>query len=175
MTPMCLARWSTRAFALGLFALAFSAVGCGSGEKPPAAAPPAAQMAPGGAPSPAAAPQAAAPEAAAPEPAAEDAERTGEVPSDFPADIPRYPGAKVTSARGTEDLGVAVTFDSPDAVDVVAKFYADGLAAQGWQAQTQQDASGTLIIADKDNRRAHAVVHTGDEGTQVEIIVIPVQ
>jgi hypothetical protein len=173
---MCLARWSAHSYAIGLLVLAFAAFACGSEESPPAAASPApaAQKA---APAPAApSPAVSPPPAAAPEPVAEAPEWTGELPVDFPADVPRYPGSKVASARGTEDLGVAVTFESPDALDVVAKFYSDGLAAEGWQAQTQQTPEGTLIIADKDDRRAHAIVHAGEQGgTLVELIIVRVE
>jgi hypothetical protein len=107
----------------------------------------------------------------APAPAKEAPAWTGELPADYPADVPHYPGAKVTSAKGNEELGIAVTFVSADDLDTVAKFYADGLAASGWQAQTQVIPEGTLIIAEKDDRQAHALVHRGDQGTLVDLII----
>ncbi len=146
--------------------LALAGFGCGSEESQAPGAPPTA------------APQAPAPPAApvpAPEPVAEAPEWKGELPQDFPADVPHYPGSKIASARGTEDLGVVVTFDSPDALDAVAKFYADGLAAAGWQAQSQQIPEGTLVVADKEDRRAHVLVHPGGQGTLVDLIIVRVE
>jgi hypothetical protein len=155
-----------RAFALVSFAVSVAALGCGSEETAPPAAP--AAPAP---PEPAAAAPAPAPEAAAiPTP-----EWSGELPPDFPADVPRHPGSKVTSARGTEDLGVAVSLSIADGVDAVAKFYADGLAAQSWQTQTQVTPEGTMVFADKEGRRAQALVHAGGDGTLVDLIIAPVQ
>jgi len=152
-----------RAFALVSFAASVAALGCGSEEPAPPAAP---EPAP-----PAAAAPAPAPEAAAiPVP-----EWSGELPSDFPSDVPRYPGAKVSSARGTEDLGVAVTLTTADGVEAVAKFFADGLAAQSWQTQSQATADGTMLIADKEGRRAQAYVHAGGDGTLVDLIIAPIQ
>ena len=147
--------------------LALAGFGCGSEERPAAtsaAQPPAA-----------AAPRPAAPAPAVPAPVAEVPEWAGSLPSDFPADVPQYPGSKVSSARGTAEMGVAVTFDSPDALATVAKFYADSLASQGWQTQTQEIPEGTMIIADKDDRRAQAIVHAGGQGTLVDMIIARVE
>jgi hypothetical protein len=163
---------STAIVPLALALAALAGAGCGSEETRPAA-PPAAVPAPPPA-----------PEAAAPAPAAQPAppapsgaamEWTGELPSDFPGDVPRYPGAKVASAQGTGDLGVAVTFDSPDSTDAVAKFYADSLASMGWQTQTQQTEEGAMIFADKDDRILQAMVHAGGQGTLVDMIIAPAE
>ena len=157
--------FQTRSKLFVALGLALAGFGCGSEERPaatPAEQPPAAAV-----------PQPAAP--AVPEPVAETPEWAGSLPSDFPADVPQYPGSKVSSARGTADMGVAVTFDSPDALATVAKFYADSLASQGWQTQTQEIPEGTMIVADKDDRRAHAIVHAGGQGTLVDMIIARVE
>ncbi len=156
---MCLTRWMVGSYAIVLLALAAAGSGCGSEESPPAPASPAPEAAPP-------------PAAAAQAPVAEAPEWAGELPVDFPADVPRYPGAKVASARGNQDLGVAVTFDSPDAPDVVAKFYSDSLAAQGWQTQTQETPEGTMIMAEKDDRRASALIGSGGQATLVQLLVV---
>jgi len=160
--------WQARSNAIVPLVLALAGFGCGSEETRPAA-PPAA------APAPAPPREAAAPaptaEPTVPAPPPEVMEWKGELPGDFPADVPQYPGSKVTSARGTEDLGVAVTFDSPDAVDVVAKFYSDSFAAMGWQTQTQQIPEGTMILADKEDRILQAMIHAGGQGTEVDMII----
>jgi hypothetical protein len=155
------------AWVAGLIAIAAS--GCGSEESERAAAP--APQPEAAAPAPAAAPAAPAP----PETAEVAPEWSGELPPDFPEDVPRYPGSRVASARGTADMGVVVSFDSPDGIETVAKFYADGLAASGWQTQIQASSEGTLVIADKEGRQAHAFVHPGGQGTLVDIIVARVE
>ena len=153
--------WQARSNAIVPLVLALAGFGCGSEETRPAA-PPAAAPAP-------------AAEPGVPAPPREVIEGEGELPSDFPGDVPQYPGSKVTSAQGTEDLGVAVTFDSPDAVDVVAKFYSDSLAATGWQTQTQQIAEGSMIVADKEDRILQAMIHAGGQGTLVDMIIARAQ
>src|SRR5262245_2111681 len=107
-----------RSKALVPLLLALAAYGCGGSEE--SAAPPEAPAAPAPAAAPAAggqaAPKAQAPAAAVPAPTAvvdEAPEWSGELPSDYPADVPHYPNAKVTSAKGNAELGIAVTFDSP--------------------------------------------------------------
>jgi len=159
--------WQSRANAIVPLVLALAGFGCGSEETRPAA-PSAAAPAPAAEPAPTAEPT-------VPAPPPEVMEWKGELPSDFPGDVPQYPGSKVTSAQGTADLGVAVTFDSPDAVDVVAKFYSDSLAAMGWQTQTQQIAEGAMILADKEDRTLQAMIHAGGQGTLVDMIIARAQ
>jgi len=159
--------------------LALAALGCGSEES---ATPPAAPEAPAPAPAapaapPATAPEAQAPPAAVPAPAVveEVPEWTGELPNDYPEDVPHYPGAKVTLARGNAEIGIAVTFDSPDDREEVAKFYADGLAAFGWQVQLDDIPEGRMIVAQKEDRQASAIVYAGGQGTLVNLIVVPME
>jgi hypothetical protein len=162
--------WQARSNAIVplVLALAGFGLGCGSDETQPAAPPAAAPAAPSEATPPAA-------EAPVPAPPPEAMQWEGALPSDFPADVPQYPGSKVTSAQGTEDLGVAVTFDSPDGIDVVAKFYADSLASMGWQTQTQQVEEGAMILADKEDRILQAMIHSGGQGTLVDMIIARAQ
>jgi len=167
---------STASVVLSL-ALAAFASSCGSGQEKPAASTPAATT-PAATPMPAPAPQqgapraAAMPEAAPPDEAPPAAVRhTSDYPADFPGDVPRYPGSKVTSARGSADEGFSVTIDAPDSVEVVAKFLGDGLTASGWETVVQAMPEGTMIIAEKDGGRAQALVHDGGQGALVELIV----
>jgi hypothetical protein len=154
--------------------IAVVGLGCGSAQEEPAAPPaPEGKAAAAAPPAAAPAPSAAAP--ALPETAAAAPEWTGEFPPDFPADVPRYPGVKVTSARGTADLGVVVSLASADGLDAVVKFYADGLAASGWQTQINATPEGTLLIADKEGRQTHAFVHEGGQGTLVDMIITRVE
>ena len=98
-------------------------------------------------------------------------EGKGELPSDFPDDVPQYPGSKVTEARGTLDAGIAVTFDSPDSIETITKFYEDSLAAMGWQTQTQPTEEGTMVLGDKEDKILAATIQGGGQGTLVEMII----
>ena len=164
-----------RSIAIVPLVLALAGLGCGSEEtRPPA--PPAAAPAPAPLPEAGArAPGAAGAEGAVPAPPPEAMEWTGELPKDFPSDVPQYPGSKVTSAQGTQDQGVAVTFDSPDALATVTKFYEDSLASMGWQTQTQAIPEGSMILADKEDRMLQAMVHAGGQGTLVDMMIAPAQ
>jgi hypothetical protein len=166
--------WQSRSKAIVPLILALAGFGCGS-EEPQPSTPPAAAPAPApprAAPAPAPAPAAG---AVVPAPPGEVIEWKGDLPSDFPGDVPQYPDSKVTSVQGTNELGLAVTFDSADTVESVAKFYADSLAAMGWQTQTQQSGEGTMVLADKEDKMLQALIHAGGQGTVVEMIVAPAQ
>lgn len=164
--------WHARTTTIATLVLAFAGMGCGSDEprpeQPPAGAAPTQEAPAPTVPAPAAKP-------VVPAPPSEVMQWTGELPSDFPGDVPRFPGSKVTSAQGTEDLGVAVTFDSPESIADVATFYTESLAAMGWQTQEQEIAEGSMIVAFKEGRTLQAMVHSGGQGTLVDIVIAPEQ
>jgi hypothetical protein len=164
--------WQVRSTTIVPLVLALVGMGCGSDETRPAA-PPAAASAPA-APSGAVAP---APAAKAPVPAApgEMVDWKGELPSDFPGDVPQYPGGTVTEAKGTNDAGLTVTFDSADALETASTNYADSLAATGWATRKQTGDDGMMIFAEKDNRTLLAIVQPGGQGTLIQILVAPTQ
>jgi hypothetical protein len=159
--------WQSRSNAIVPLILALAGFGCGSEETRPAA-PPAAAPAPA-APRDAAAPAPAA-GAAVPAPPQGAVEWKGDLPSDFPDDVPQYPDSKVTATEAINDQLVSVTFDSPETVEIVAKFYADSLAATGWTTQTQQTAEGTMILADKEDRMLQALIYAGGRGALVDVV-----
>src|SRR5262249_60477156 len=125
----------------------------------PAAAPP-----PAPAPAPAA-PQAAMPAAPEGAPVARALPGSGGYPTDFPDDLPRYPGGKVTDARGSAQDGFALQIEAPDSVEVAAKNFGNGLTAAGWQTTVETSPDGTMVFADKqDGSKAQALVHDGEHG-----------
>ncbi len=148
--------------------LALVGLGCGSEETRPTAPPAAAPAATPPREAPAAAPAAG---AVVPAPPQEVLEWKGDLPSDFPSDVPQYPDSKVTSVQGSNDLGLVVSFDSADTVENVAKYYADSLAAMGWQTQTQEDAEGTMILGDKEGKTLRVLILPGGQGTLVQTII----
>jgi len=115
---------------------AFVAIGCGK-DGQQAAAPAAAPAAPAAAP---AAPAPGTPAAAAP--AAAPA-----APS-VVADLPNYPGATLVKteaeARAGYSKSIEAKFTSGDPYDAVKKFYADAIAANGWQITSTAEKPGEV-------------------------------
>ena len=94
-----------------------------------------------------------------------------EMPANFPADVPRYPGALVALARGSADGGLALRLSIEEGVEEVASFYADSFAAEGWSTDIRETNQGSAIIADKGNRKAAVMVNETEGGTEVDLIV----
>lgn len=95
------------------------------------------------------------------------------LPSDFPVDVPNYPGAKVKTARsGGGAQGFSASLASGDDVETVTAFYADGFAGQGWATDTRRTPEGTAIFAEKDKRSASAMVRPGAGETLIDLIVV---
>jgi hypothetical protein len=99
---------------------------------------------------------------------------SSELPADFPADVPVYPGAEVVQARysAAEGSSVSVAFSVKDDPEKVASFYADSLAAEGWSTDIKTTPEGQAIFADKTERRVAANVRKTEKGTQVELIIV---
>ncbi len=90
-----------------------------------------------------------------------------ELPDDFPKDVPVYKNAKLTSAITTKsDNGslTAITLETKDGKDEVAKFYEDGLTENGFEIQGRFEIEkSTTITAIKSGTNV-VVVATTDEG-----------
>ena len=100
---------------------------------------------------------------------------TTELPADFPADVPLYPGAEVIQSRISADEGTTVTLSVGDDVGKVVSFYADGLAAEGWSTDIKRTPDGSVIFADKAERQVGTMVRRTDEGTLVELVIVRMQ
>jgi len=98
----------------------------------------------------------------------------GEMPKDWPADVPVYAGAKVLSSASsnpaTGAAGVYVALRSSDAASRVADFYKQELAAKGWTiVGTATVNEGTYLTAKKDGRALSLAVGSDGEGTTISI------
>ena len=122
---------------------------------------------------PAAAPEAAAPPTAAPSATAPAGDVwIAELPTNFPEDVPQYPGAEVVKARPTFEEGIVVGFSTPDDPAKVASYFADALAAKGWSTNRVDAPEGIMVFADKGERSATYGVATVDGKTQIDLLVI---
>jgi hypothetical protein len=95
-----------------------------------------------------------------------------ELPSDFPADVPRYPGASVSKARSSMEGGVVADFATDDDPAKVASYFADSFAAQGWSTQSAEAPDGRMIFADKGERSATISVTSAEGKTKIELLVV---
>ena len=74
--------------------------------------------------------------------------------------------------RASNDFAVSARFYSDDSIADVAAHYADDFAAKGWATDIRDMQGGTLIIADKLDRKAAATISKNAEGrTQVDLLV----
>jgi hypothetical protein len=134
------------------------------GDKEEAAAPAAT------APSPAATPGAQ-PEAAAPTPSEDPgipAEVVqGDLPKDFPEDLPVYPGASPTTSLMAGGSGLIV-LNTNAPVAAVLSHFRDQLPAQGWTVD-EVGEDPPRVVAHKGSRSATISISEGAEGTEIGI------
>jgi hypothetical protein len=91
------------------------------------------------------------------------------LPEQFPQDVPQYPGGGLSDARIEPAGGMFATYKTTDALEKVSAFYRDSLESQGWHIESERR---TLIFASKGNRTLTLLMDEGEEGTQVEVILL---
>jgi hypothetical protein len=87
----------------------------------------------------------------------------GHLPSDFPSDVPLYPGAKAQQSMSIPGDSLFVTFEVSASLDEVRAFYREQLQNQGW-----------TITSDADNKKRIDAekVGTGASGTRSASIMM---
>lgn len=96
---------------------------------------------------------------------------TGQLPADFPKDIPVYTGAAVI-AGGMATTGAAAgskgaSFSTSDDATKVADFYKAELAKQGWtdvKSMAIPGGMGNTVMATKDKRSLSIAITKGPDG-----------
>jgi hypothetical protein len=105
---------------------------------------------------------------------------TGELPADFPKDVPIPKGAKVVagSSGGKSDpVGASAALTTTEKPDDVAKFYKAKLPAEGWTVDENASAAAggvsgaESVIANKDGRTLSVVVATSPATSETSIIL----
>lgn len=95
-----------------------------------------------------------------------------ELPSDFPDDVPRHPGAVATAAASVQGEGVMVTLRIEEPSSQVFAFYRDGLLAADWEIEAQADLGGNaMIVAAKGARRIFVAISGRAASSEVLITV----
>lgn len=102
------------------------------------------------------------------------AQTAGEVPSDWPEDVPPYSGAtvqySVSITPGEENSGEALVLMTTDSAADVAAFYNDTLVDNGWDIEgTMQSGPTTIIAAAKDNRKLGVSITETEEQTMISL------
>ncbi len=85
----------------------------------------------------------------------------GELPADFPSDIPTYPNAQPATSVAVPGGGMLVTFESDDDAEKILAHLRSGLESTGWQVS--ELAAGDLK-ATKEGRNARVTVSSQDDG-----------
>jgi hypothetical protein len=87
--------------------------------------------------------------------------------SGLPEDVPVYPNAEETfSTAGM------TTFNSPDDLDSVAAFYREGLAAEGWTVESDDEMEAMVNQVWKKGDRTLTLVASSDDGGSSVMIAI---
>jgi hypothetical protein len=103
-----------------------------------------------------------------------DSRLVGELalPADLPSDVPRYPGAALTWAHSDEN-GILLSFLTPDEPEKVAKQLNEAFTSEGWLSEASHQSGGSTVFAVKGSRNATVLISTEDDGTHVEIVLMP--
>lgn len=95
------------------------------------------------------------------------------LPSDFPSDIPIYPGSDVaySGTNTSQDGGGAgVMLTTADEASKIIAYYKKELASAGWTVEDTQNVAGTTAMtAAKGNRNLYLGVTGSDDGTTITI------
>lgn len=97
------------------------------------------------------------------------------LPSDFPADVPVYPGSKVqasVAAAQQQGGGTYAGLETTDSTDKVAAWYKTEVVAKGWTISTNLEVDGGLMIgATKDTRELVITVSKDEAKTTIGLMV----
>jgi hypothetical protein len=141
-------------------------LGCGGGDEQPA--PP-----DGAPPAPAAPVETPEPAPSAAKPANKVQVVTGEVPKNYPTDLPQPPSATAQTSMVLPGEAGLITFLSTESIQVVADHFKQGLPEQGWQiAETTDEPTGSIIKATKDTRSVDVSVKDSPKGDGTTVTVL---
>jgi hypothetical protein len=97
-----------------------------------------------------------------------------DLPSEFPKDVPVYPGSTPMASMSSPDEGMIVTFKSKDEQQAIFDFYQSELASAGWEI-LEDPAFGNRLAFDalKDSRKVSVVVAGTKGDSRISVIVTP--
>jgi hypothetical protein len=97
-----------------------------------------------------------------------------DLPSEFPKDVPVFPGSTPMASMSSPDEGMIVTFKSDDEQQAIFDFYQSELANAGWDI-LEDPAFGNRLAFDalKDSRKVSVVVAGTKGDSRVSVIITP--
>jgi hypothetical protein len=125
-----------------------------------------------------------------------------ELPADFPNDLTPYPDAKLTAVESLAEGALSASWETPDELEAVSRFYREDLKARGWnpvREKRQRDSDAKkkphgaqpagafsepveppgppepdqrLIVARKGVRSATFMLSRAGDTSQIDLIVI---
>jgi len=97
-----------------------------------------------------------------------------DLPSEFPKDVPVFPGSTPMASMSSPDEGMIVTFKSDKEQQAIFDFYQSELANSGWDI-LEDPAFGNRLAFDalKDSRKVSVVVAGTKGDSRVSVIITP--
>ena len=92
-----------------------------------------------------------------------------QLPADFPADIPVYPGATVEFVPST-GAGVSLTLIAPDAMFRVAMYYKEELKKNGWRIDDKHSRKDRVDATKGKRRCTVKLTEAGSMRTRINIV-----
>jgi len=94
----------------------------------------------------------------------------GQLPSDFPSDVPIYPGAQAQSALSVPGGNLFVTFATSASVEDVAEYYEEQLGNQGWTIISTGDEKNR-VLGTKEERSVSIMMMAKGAKTEVGLSI----
>ena len=94
----------------------------------------------------------------------------GDLPSNFPSDVPTYPGARSTQSMAVGDGPALVVFSTSAAPADVYEFYREQLSQNGWSIDSGA-ADQNQIKASKGARTASIRINRAGGATEIGVVL----
>jgi hypothetical protein len=94
----------------------------------------------------------------------------GQLPSNFPADVPTYPGATVQQSLAVPNHSMFVTFVTSASSEEVYEFYREQLQNRGWSISQAKDDEHYLTV-NKEGRTTSIMIMASGAQTEIGISI----
>jgi hypothetical protein len=98
--------------------------------------------------------------------------REGQLPRDFPEDVPLYGNAKPLSSVATPEHGTVVNLRSSDAPEALFDWYRSRYVEQGWEIEHEKAERGRSTVVARKGNRVSSVVIMGVPGTTQALLTV---
>jgi hypothetical protein len=92
-----------------------------------------------------------------------------ELPDDFPADVPTYPGGRLESVLVDPGSGTMISWTTEDSAEDVMAFFTKNLKSNGWWIENDE---GGGVFASKETRTATVMIGERGGATQIDLMVM---